>query len=65
MKHLPCPVSGAQHNWVFEKNKMSGSLTAGRHKGFSLRGFYTCACGATKTGAPNFQAPEDAKGAKR
>ena len=55
IKTKPCTL-GPRHSWTWKKNVRVGSLTvtsSGSTGRFSLKGLYTCACGATKHGQPN------------
>jgi len=62
IKRDPCPndtVKG-KHKWAFVKN---GTLTrasfgaGGSSMRITLKGFYKCACGASRVGQPNHNAP--------
>lgn len=55
IKTKPCTL-GPRHSWSWKKNVRVGSLTVtsrGSTARYSLKGLYTCACGATKHGRPD------------
>jgi len=54
IKLKPC-TTGTNHAWSFVKNVSVGSMSysaRGAHGRFTLKGLYSCACGASKYG-PN------------
>ena len=46
-----------QHKWVFQRNVVSSKGVGGGVTKLSLRGKYRCACGETRIGAVNQNAP--------
>lgn len=55
IKTKPC-TSGPRHSWQWKKNVTVGSLTITSRSStgrYTLKGLYTCACGATKHGQPD------------
>ena len=57
----PVCTLGVKHKWVFVKNgqvtKTSSSMGGGCSVQISLRGLYKCACGQSRIGQANYNAP--------
>ncbi|PTT35467.1 hypothetical protein DBR23_23470 [Acidovorax sp. HMWF018] len=56
MKQKPCTLN-PKHKWEFVKN-VNQTVINGRSARLSLRGFYRCACGATKLGPYDPNGPD-------
>lgn len=56
----PACTVGAKHTWKFVRNGAQAKSTSGMDGHsmiISVRGLYKCACGATRIGQPNRNAP--------
>jgi len=62
-KQKPCTLPTAKngkHTWQFLKNASKSTIThgpGGSHGRFRLVGVYSCACGASRVGQANHNAP--------
>lgn len=55
MTTKPCTLA-PKHKWTFDRNVTQGTFGPGTLT-MSVRGLYRCACGATRIGAANQNAP--------
>lgn len=62
-KTKPCTLPTAKaekHAWAFDRNVKIGSMTVtgrGTRAHLAVRGLYRCACGETRIGKTNINAP--------
>lgn len=59
-KTKPC-TNGPRHSWTWVKNFNRTRIThtaRGSSAQISLKGLYRCACGETRIGQPNHNAPD-------